>query len=157
MDPPNSTTTIAMMISTNNSNNSNNPLFSASQSPSSSLTSPTTLSRYENQKSRDWNTFGQYLRNHRPPFSLARCSGAHVLDSGRLRSMPTPALSSTTLPHPPPAPAPSGRPKAASTPSSASSCSVSVRKRYYHGDFGLQFGIAGLKLGRDELREGDRS
>ncbi|CAA0832182.1 Protein LIGHT-DEPENDENT SHORT HYPOCOTYLS 3 [Striga hermonthica] len=38
------------------------------------------LSRYENQKRRDWNTFGQYLRNHRPPLSLGRCSGAHVLE-----------------------------------------------------------------------------
>lgn len=38
------------------------------------------LSRYENQKRRDWNTFGQYLRNHRPPLTLARCSGAHVLE-----------------------------------------------------------------------------
>ncbi|KAF4349333.1 hypothetical protein G4B88_003165 [Cannabis sativa] len=37
-------------------------------------------SRYENQKRRDWNTFGQYLRNHRPPLSLSRCSGAHVLE-----------------------------------------------------------------------------
>lgn len=46
----------------------------------SSSTSPTTLSRYENQKRRDWNTFGQYLRNHRPPLSLSRCSGAHVLE-----------------------------------------------------------------------------
>ncbi|KAJ6903670.1 protein LIGHT-DEPENDENT SHORT HYPOCOTYLS 4 [Populus alba x Populus x berolinensis] len=55
----------------------------ASPSSSSSLTtttSPTTLSRYENQKRRDWNTFGQYLRNHRPPLSLSRCSGAHVLE-----------------------------------------------------------------------------
>ncbi|KAK2974559.1 hypothetical protein RJ640_002468, partial [Escallonia rubra] len=34
---------------------------------------PTTLSRYENQR-RDSNMFGQYLRNHRPSFSLARCS-----------------------------------------------------------------------------------
>ncbi|XP_073299771.1 protein LIGHT-DEPENDENT SHORT HYPOCOTYLS 4-like [Primulina huaijiensis] len=50
-------------------------------SPSgSSASSPTTLSRYENQKRRDWNTFGQYLRNHRPPLSLSRCSGAHVLE-----------------------------------------------------------------------------
>ncbi|KAK2994059.1 hypothetical protein RJ640_010688 [Escallonia rubra] len=40
---------------------------------------PTTLSRYENQ-CRDWNMFGQYLRNHRPSLSLARCSGAHVLE-----------------------------------------------------------------------------
>ncbi|VFR02061.1 unnamed protein product [Cuscuta campestris] len=37
-------------------------------------------SRYENQKRRDWNTFGQYLKNHRPPLALARCSGAHVLE-----------------------------------------------------------------------------
>ncbi|XP_050219289.1 protein LIGHT-DEPENDENT SHORT HYPOCOTYLS 4-like [Mercurialis annua] len=42
--------------------------------------SSSTLSRYENQKRRDWNTFGQYLRNHRPPLSLSRCSGAHVLE-----------------------------------------------------------------------------
>lgn len=39
-----------------------------------------TLSRYENQKRRDWNTFGQYLRNHRPPLALSRCSGAHVVE-----------------------------------------------------------------------------
>ena len=37
-------------------------------------------SRYESQKRRDWNTFGQYLTNHRPPLALARCSGAHVLE-----------------------------------------------------------------------------
>ncbi|OMO72096.1 hypothetical protein CCACVL1_17955 [Corchorus capsularis] len=41
---------------------------------------PTTPSRYENQKRRDWNTFCQYLRNHRPPLSLSMCSGAHVLE-----------------------------------------------------------------------------
>ncbi|GJN39097.1 hypothetical protein PR202_gb28194 [Eleusine coracana subsp. coracana] len=34
-------------------------------------------SRYESQKRRDWHTFGQYLRNHRPPLELSRCSGAH--------------------------------------------------------------------------------
>ncbi|WOL16738.1 protein LIGHT-DEPENDENT SHORT HYPOCOTYLS 4-like [Canna indica] len=45
----------------------------------SSSSSPS-LSRYESQKRRDWNTFGQYLKNHRPPLSLARCSGAHVLE-----------------------------------------------------------------------------
>ncbi|XP_015583441.1 protein LIGHT-DEPENDENT SHORT HYPOCOTYLS 4 [Ricinus communis] len=45
-----------------------------------SSSSTSTLSRYENQKRRDWNTFGQYLRNHRPPLSLSRCSGAHVLE-----------------------------------------------------------------------------
>jgi len=44
-------------------------------------TSPSsTPSRYENQKRRDWNTFCQYLRNHRPPLSLPMCSGAHVLE-----------------------------------------------------------------------------
>ncbi|CAL9185703.1 unnamed protein product [Musa hybrid cultivar] len=37
-------------------------------------------SRYESQKRRDWNSFRQYLRNHRPPLELARCSGAHVLE-----------------------------------------------------------------------------
>ncbi|KAG2284008.1 hypothetical protein Bca52824_055228 [Brassica carinata] len=30
---------------------------------------PPSSSRYENQKRRDWNTFCQYLRNHRPPLS----------------------------------------------------------------------------------------
>ncbi|KAL2242627.1 UNVERIFIED_CONTAM: Protein LIGHT-DEPENDENT SHORT HYPOCOTYLS 4 [Sesamum indicum] len=53
---------------------------SSAASGSSAASSPTTLSRYENQKRRDWNTFGQYLRNHRPPLSLSRCSGAHVLE-----------------------------------------------------------------------------
>ncbi|KAL7152228.1 hypothetical protein ABFS83_04G083100 [Erythranthe nasuta] len=37
-------------------------------------------SRYESQKRRDWNTFQQYLRNHKPPLTLARCSGAHVIE-----------------------------------------------------------------------------
>ncbi|XAR57434.1 hypothetical protein NMG60_11025579 [Bertholletia excelsa] len=69
-DAKNSNTMITITASTINS----------SSSPSSSSPSPTTLSRYENQKRRDWNTFGQYLRNHRPPLSLARCSGAHVLE-----------------------------------------------------------------------------
>ncbi|CAM8991781.1 unnamed protein product [Rhodiola kirilowii] len=55
--------------STNQSNNNG-----------SATSSTNTLSRYENQKRRDWNTFGQYLRNHRPPLSLCRCSGAHVLE-----------------------------------------------------------------------------
>lgn len=41
---------------------------------------PSPPSRYESQKRRDWNTFGQYLRNHRPPLALARCSSAHVLE-----------------------------------------------------------------------------
>ncbi|KAK7355931.1 hypothetical protein VNO80_15196 [Phaseolus coccineus] len=54
-----------------------NSLVGSSNSPSAS---PNTSSRYENQKRRDWNTFGQYLKNHRPPLSLSRCSGAHVLE-----------------------------------------------------------------------------
>ena len=33
---------------------------------------PQSLSRYGAQKRRDWNTFGQYLRKHRPPLSLAQ-------------------------------------------------------------------------------------
>ncbi|KAK4748369.1 hypothetical protein SAY87_014955 [Trapa incisa] len=38
------------------------------------------LSRYESQKRRDWNTFGQYLRNQKPPVLLAQCNSNHVLD-----------------------------------------------------------------------------
>ncbi|KAK4357004.1 hypothetical protein RND71_022614 [Anisodus tanguticus] len=63
-----------------NNNNNNTMIAGNYYSASSSSNSPTTLSRYENQKRRDWNTFGQYLRNHRPPLSLTRCSGAHVLE-----------------------------------------------------------------------------
>ncbi|KMZ73416.1 hypothetical protein ZOSMA_14G01840 [Zostera marina] len=37
-------------------------------------------SRYESQKRRDWNTFLQYLTNHKPPLPLSRCSGAHVIE-----------------------------------------------------------------------------
>ncbi|KAL0399468.1 UNVERIFIED_CONTAM: protein LIGHT-DEPENDENT SHORT HYPOCOTYLS 10 [Sesamum radiatum] len=41
---------------------------------------PAQLSRYESQKRRDWNTFGQYLRNQRPPVALSQCNYSHVLD-----------------------------------------------------------------------------
>ncbi|CAI9303795.1 unnamed protein product [Lactuca saligna] len=41
---------------------------------------PPQLSRYESQKRRDWNTFGQYLKNQRPPVALSHCSYSHVLD-----------------------------------------------------------------------------
>ncbi|MED6111267.1 hypothetical protein PIB30_050975 [Stylosanthes scabra] len=58
----------------------NNTTLAAGTSGSSSSPSTTSSSRYENQKRRDWNTFGQYLKNHRPPLSLSRCSGAHVLE-----------------------------------------------------------------------------
>ncbi|XP_058197127.1 protein LIGHT-DEPENDENT SHORT HYPOCOTYLS 3-like [Rhododendron vialii] len=56
----------------------NNNIFAGTSSSSAAPAS--TPSRYENQKRRDWNTFGQYLQNHRPPLSLPRCSGAHVLE-----------------------------------------------------------------------------
>ncbi|KAG6513307.1 protein LIGHT-DEPENDENT SHORT HYPOCOTYLS 5-like [Zingiber officinale] len=38
------------------------------------------LSQYESQKRRDWNTFLQYLRIHRPPLTLEQCSGADVIE-----------------------------------------------------------------------------
>jgi len=38
------------------------------------------LSRYESQKRRDWNTFGQYLNNQRPPVPLSQCNYSHVLE-----------------------------------------------------------------------------
>jgi hypothetical protein len=41
---------------------------------------PATPSRYESQKRRDWNTFGQYLKNQRPPVPLSQCNCNHVLD-----------------------------------------------------------------------------
>ena len=41
---------------------------------------PIPLSRYESQKKRDWNTFGQYLKNQTPPVSLSQCSCNHVLE-----------------------------------------------------------------------------
>ncbi|TMX05780.1 hypothetical protein EJD97_001815 [Solanum chilense] len=59
--------------------------FSLSPAPPPTLpppppSSPPTVSRYELQKRRDWNTFGQYLRNHKPPLILSRCSGANILE-----------------------------------------------------------------------------
>ncbi|CAI8618659.1 unnamed protein product [Vicia faba] len=38
------------------------------------------LSRYESQKRRDWNTFGQYLKSQHPPVPLSNCTFNHVLD-----------------------------------------------------------------------------
>lgn len=37
-----------------------------------------TPSRYESQKRRDWNTFGQYLGNQKPPVSISQCTSSHV-------------------------------------------------------------------------------
>lgn len=75
-------------ISENNDNNTAAALMIIGSSstttspptPSSAGAATSSSSRYENQKRRDWNTFGQYLKNHRPPLSLSRCSGAHVLE-----------------------------------------------------------------------------
>lgn len=53
---------------------------SAEGGASPSATPPPPPSRYESQKRRDWITFLQYLRNHKPPLTLARCSGAHVIE-----------------------------------------------------------------------------
>ncbi|CAM8923461.1 unnamed protein product [Rhodiola kirilowii] len=42
---------------------------------------PPPPSRYESQKRRDWNTFNQYLSNHRPvPVPLSVCSGSNVVE-----------------------------------------------------------------------------
>jgi hypothetical protein len=57
---------------------SETPPEAAQPQPSSPATP--TPSRYESQKRRDWNTFQQYLRNHKPPLTLALCSGAHVIE-----------------------------------------------------------------------------
>ncbi|XP_040993874.1 protein LIGHT-DEPENDENT SHORT HYPOCOTYLS 6-like [Juglans microcarpa x Juglans regia] len=48
--------------------------------PAAEGSSPLPLSRYESQKRRDWHTFLQYLKNHKPPLTLSRCSGAHVIE-----------------------------------------------------------------------------
>ncbi|KAI8014408.1 Protein LIGHT-DEPENDENT SHORT HYPOCOTYLS 6 [Camellia lanceoleosa] len=47
---------------------------------STAAAQPPPPSRYESQKRRDWNTFLQYLKNHKPPLTLAHCSGAHVIE-----------------------------------------------------------------------------
>lgn len=70
---------------TNSTSNSYSSTLMSPSTPTSNLSTSSTVaittpSRYENQKRRDWNTFCQYLRNHRPPLSLPMCSGAHVLE-----------------------------------------------------------------------------
>ncbi|KAL0390907.1 UNVERIFIED_CONTAM: protein G1-like6 [Sesamum calycinum] len=104
-----------------NSENTGAAAFSAGTSSSSS----SSLSRYENQKRRDWNTFCQYLKNHRPPLALSRCSGAHVLEFLRYldqfgkTKVHNPICPFYGHPNPPaPCPCPLRRPGAASTPSS---------------------------------------
>ncbi|KAK8598310.1 hypothetical protein V6N13_094283 [Hibiscus sabdariffa] len=56
------------------------PPTASQQGGGESSSSPAPPSRYESQKRRDWNTFLQYLKNHQPPLTLARCSGAHVIE-----------------------------------------------------------------------------
>ncbi|XVF68465.1 hypothetical protein PTKIN_Ptkin11bG0004900 [Pterospermum kingtungense] len=56
------------------------PSAASQQGGGESSSSPAPPSRYESQKRRDWNTFLQYLKNHKPPLTLARCSGAHVIE-----------------------------------------------------------------------------
>ncbi|CAJ2628478.1 unnamed protein product [Trifolium pratense] len=75
-----STTNTSLESPTSGSSITNNGSASGSGSGSGSGSLTPTSSRYENQKRRDWNTFCQYLRNHRPPLSLALCSGSHVLE-----------------------------------------------------------------------------
>ncbi|KAM2527447.1 hypothetical protein TB1_024700 [Malus domestica] len=53
---------------------------SAGGSPNDDQHQPATPSRYESQKRRDWNTFGQYLKNQRPPVALSQCNYNHVLE-----------------------------------------------------------------------------
>lgn len=50
------------------------------QKPPQAAAAAAPPSRYESQKRRDWNTFGQYLRNQRPPVPLSQCNSNHVLD-----------------------------------------------------------------------------
>jgi len=75
IDTCNSDNTCNLITNTTTTN-----LTTSATSSSAASASIASSSRYENQKRRDWNTFGQYLKNHRPPLSLSRCSGAHVLE-----------------------------------------------------------------------------
>ncbi|KAF9590193.1 hypothetical protein IFM89_031848 [Coptis chinensis] len=59
---------------------SNKGKEAAEGSSSRPVSEPAPLSRYESQKKRDWNTFGQYLKNQRPPVSLSQCNYSHVLE-----------------------------------------------------------------------------
>ncbi|XP_050368016.1 protein LIGHT-DEPENDENT SHORT HYPOCOTYLS 10-like [Argentina anserina] len=64
----------ASSSSANNSASGDDPHQTQKQQP------PAQLSRYESQKRRDWNTFGQYLRNQRPPVALSQSNSNHVLN-----------------------------------------------------------------------------
>ncbi|GAB2285450.1 Protein LIGHT-DEPENDENT SHORT HYPOCOTYLS 10 [Dionaea muscipula] len=61
-----------------NSNSSTSPQQRQQAARAAAAATP---SRYESQKRRDWVTFGQYLRNQRPPVSLiSQCSFNHVIE-----------------------------------------------------------------------------
>ncbi|KAE8637442.1 hypothetical protein CSA_017386 [Cucumis sativus] len=53
---------------------------SSSRTTTTTTTTTAALSRYESQKRRDWNTFGQYLKNQTPAVSLSQCNCNHVLE-----------------------------------------------------------------------------
>ncbi|KAF1867638.1 hypothetical protein Lal_00050069 [Lupinus albus] len=64
-------------------NSSTHGSSSSSQAPSNQQQhhqQPQPLSRYESQKKRDWNTFGQYLNNQSPPVPLSQCNFNHVIE-----------------------------------------------------------------------------
>ncbi|XLR17572.1 hypothetical protein S83_045510 [Arachis hypogaea] len=73
---------ISMMCSTKHCTFviSNNHYIHTVAMSSTEQPQPQPLSRYESQKRRDWNTFGQYLKNQSPPVSLSHCNYNHVLD-----------------------------------------------------------------------------
>ncbi|KAI4368130.1 hypothetical protein MLD38_016724 [Melastoma candidum] len=48
--------------------------------PAAVASLPGAPSRYESQKRRDWNTFGQYLGKQKPPVLVSQCNCNHVLD-----------------------------------------------------------------------------
>lgn len=62
------------------SSSANNSVSAAGDDHQQQKQQPAQLSRYESQKRRDWNTFGQYLRNQRPPVALQQSNSNHVLD-----------------------------------------------------------------------------
>ncbi|KAJ6805976.1 putative protein G1-like7 [Iris pallida] len=69
-------------VPTKRSEDTANPQQSAAAAAAvaASYSQPQPPSRYESQKRRDWNSFLQYLKNHKPSLALSRCSGAHVIE-----------------------------------------------------------------------------
>ncbi|XP_047946233.1 protein LIGHT-DEPENDENT SHORT HYPOCOTYLS 10-like [Salvia hispanica] len=67
-------------MNNNNSLSADNNQSASGSGAAASVNNQPPLSRYESQKRRDWNTFGQYLKNQRPPVSVAQCNCNHVLE-----------------------------------------------------------------------------